>query len=196
MALARYDLRRSLVLQEANAIDTAARDALMLPHAEQAPALDLLRSYARVRLNLGVPFDETKMVRDVAESRLLLARLWTQAAAASDQAPQSLPLFRYVAALTETANVAETRLTALRNHVPVTILAMLIGTALVAMGFSGYGAGVSGVNRQVSLAIMSLLLTGLILVTQELGRPDRGTIQVSTQALQDALGAIPALPPS
>ncbi len=195
MALTRYDLRRTLVLQEANAIGTAAHYARALPQAERAPTFDLLRRYALVRLNLGVPYDEAKLVRDVATSNTLLEQLWTRATAATDLAPQSLPQHRYIAALNDATTIAEARLTALRNHVPVTILAMLVGTALVAMGFSGYSAGVGGVNRQVSLGIMSMLLTCLILVTQDLGRPDRGTIEVSTQALQDTVDAIPPAPP-
>ena len=194
MSLARYDLRRSLVLQEANTIGTVANFALMLPQAEQAPVLDVLRRYARARLDLGVPFDEAKLARDVAQSNALLGQLWQRVVADSALAPQSLPLFRYVSALNEMTNMAETRLTALRNHVPVAILMMLVGTALVAMGFSGYSAGVSGVNRQVSLAIMAVLLAFLIVMTQDLGRPDRGAIQVPTQALQDALAAIPPAP--
>ncbi len=191
MSLARYDQRRSLVLQEANAIGSTANFALMLPQADQAPILAMLQQYAKVRLDLGVPYDDAKMQRDIAQSNALLGKLWQAAVAETAAAPQSLPVYRYVASLNQTNNVAEARLTALRNHVPVEILMMLAGTALIAMGFVGYAAGVAGVGRQVSMAIMAALLAFLIVVTQDLARPDRGSIEVSTQALQDALNAIP-----
>lgn len=187
MALARYDQRRSLVLREVNAIGSTANFAFMLPQSDQMSTLDLLRQHTQVRLDPGVPYDDEKLQRDVSQSNALVGKLWQAAVA-----PQSLPVYRYVASFNETNNVAEARLTALRNHVPVVILLMLAGTALIAMGLVGYAAGAGGVNRQVSLVIMSALLAFLIVVTQDLARFDRGSIEVSFQALQDALAAIPS----
>ncbi len=192
MALARYDARRSVVLEEANAIGSTANFALMLPQADQPPILDLLRQYTRVRLDLGVPFNNAKLHDDVARSDALLSTLWQGAVAMTAAQPQSLLAYRYVASLNQTNNVAEKRITALRNHVPVEILMMLAGTALIAMGFTGYAAGVAGLTRRASMAIMSALIAFLIVVTQDLARPDRGAIEVSTQALEDALAAIPS----
>ena len=191
MSLARYDARRQVVLEEANAIGSTANFALMLPQANQAQILDMLRQYSRIRLDLGVPYDQDKLQQDVLQSNALLAKLWQNAVAMTDAAPQSLPVYRYVASLNETNNIAEKRITALRNHVPVIIVIMLAGTSLIAMAFAGYSFGLSGVNRQVSTIVMSALLAFLIVVTQDLARPDRGAIEVSTQALSDALAGIP-----
>jgi hypothetical protein len=194
MSVARYDQRRSLVLQEANAIGTSVNFARMLPAADQDATLDLLRQYTHVRLDLGLPYDDAKMANDVARSNDLLNRLWQRAIAENGLAPQSLPMYRYIASLNETTNIAESRLTGLRRHVPVEILLMLAGTALIAMGFTGYAAGIDGARRQVPMVIMSLLLAFLIVVTQDIARPDRGSIEVSTRPLQDALAAIPPAP--
>jgi hypothetical protein len=46
MAESRYEKRHDLVLEEANAISSAANFALMLPEAAQEPILKLLREYA------------------------------------------------------------------------------------------------------------------------------------------------------
>jgi hypothetical protein len=59
------------------------------------------------------------------------------------------------------------------------------------MGFSGYGAGVAGVKRRWPNVIMALLMASLIALMLDLQRPDRGTIQIPTQPLQDALDAMP-----
>ena len=192
MALARYDARRSVVLEEANAIGSTANFALMLPQADQSPILDMLRQYTRVRLDLGVPFNDAKLHDDLDRSNTLLGKLWQGAVAVTAATQQSLPAYRYVASLNEMNNIAEKRITALRNHVPVEILIMLAATALIGMGFTGYAAGVSGVSRRVAMAIMSALIAFLVVVTQDLARPDRGAIEVSTQALEDTLAAIPS----
>jgi ammonia channel protein AmtB len=83
-------------------------------------------------------------------------------------------------------NIHERRLTALRNHVPVVVVLMLIGTAMVAMGFTGYNVGVTGARRRLASLIMSVMIAALIVLVIDLDRPYRGLIRVSAQALVDA----------
>ena len=196
MALERYDLRRQAVLQEANAIGSAANFALMLPRAEQAPVLADLREYTELRIALGAPHDDARFAADIQRSGQLRADLWRRAVAAETAEPQSLGVYQFVWNLNDMNNMGEKRITALRNHVPVVVSLMLAGTALVALGFSGYGAGVAGVKRRVANLIMALLVSTLIALMLDLQRPDRGTIQVPTQPLEDTLNAIPAAPPA
>jgi hypothetical protein len=90
LALSRYDARRTLVLEEANAIGSTANFALMLPEPARKPILKMLRDYTEVRIGLGVPYDPAKLQRDIALSLQLQAALWQQAVAVSAAAPQSL----------------------------------------------------------------------------------------------------------
>jgi hypothetical protein len=119
MALSRYETRRDLVLKEANAIGSTANFALMLPPSAEGPILSMLREYVTVRKGLGGPYDSSRMKRDVARSLDLQARLWREAAAVTAAEPQSLPVYCFVSSLNEMNNVHESRLTALRNQVPV-----------------------------------------------------------------------------
>ena len=68
MAESRYDSRRNIVLEEANAIGSTANFALMLPQSAQQPILSLLRDYAAIRITLGVPDDPAKLQKDIARS--------------------------------------------------------------------------------------------------------------------------------
>lgn len=61
----------------------------------------------------------------------MLARLWSQATKVTAEQPQSLPAYRFVAAFNEQTNIAEARLTALRNHVPVMVLVVLTAIAML-----------------------------------------------------------------
>jgi hypothetical protein len=185
MALSRYEKRRDMVLEEANAISSTANFALLLPPSAQEPILSLLREYAAVRVTLGVPYDSRKMEQDVARSLDLQARLWREAVAVAKIEPQSLPAYQFVASLNEMNNIHERRLTAIRNHVPVVVVLMLVGAAMVAMGFTGYNAGVIGARRRRADLIMSIMIATLILLVIDLDRPYRGLIQVSAQALVD-----------
>jgi len=190
MAESRYDKRRDLALDEAVAISSTANFALMLPQPAQEPILHLLRDYAAVRIALGVPFDPSKMEQDIARSLDLQARLWQQAQAATASNPQSLPVYRFVTSLNEMNNIHERRLTALRNHVPIAVTFMLLGMAMVAMGFTGYNSGLIGAKRRLTSLIMSITITLLIMLIVDLDRPYRGVVQVPVQALVDAAQGI------
>jgi hypothetical protein len=57
-----------------------------------------------------------------------------QAVAITAEAPQSLPIHRFVVSLNEMNNIHERRLTALRYRVPGAVTFTLIGVAMMAMG--------------------------------------------------------------
>jgi hypothetical protein len=191
MAEARYETRRTWVLEEATAIGSTANFALMLPEPAQHAILGLLRDYSAVRIGLDASFDPLQMEQDINRSLELQSRLWQQAVAVTAAAPQSLPAYRFVASLNEMNNIHERRIIALRNRLPSAVVFMLIGTAMVAMGFTGYNSGVAGIKRRLAILIMSVMIGLLILMVVDLDRPNRGLIQVPVQALVDAAQGIP-----
>ena len=191
LALSRHDARRNMVLEEANAIGSTANFALMLPEPAQRQILDLLRQYAAVRIGLDVPYDPAKLGRDTERSLDLQNKLWKQATQATEAAPQSLPVYRFVGSLNEMNNIHERRLTALRYHVPGLVMFVLIGLAMVAMGFTGFHAALTGAGRSIPVLIMSVVIAVVIMLVVDLDRPARGLIQVSIQPLVDAAQSIP-----
>ena len=102
------------------------------------------------------------------------------------EAPQSLPAYRFVASLNEMNNIHERRLTVLRNHVPPEVMVILIAISMVAMGFTGYHAGVVGTYRRIINLIVSVTVAVLIMLVIDLDRPSRGLIVVPVQPLIDA----------
>ncbi len=106
-------------------------------------------------------------------------------------APQSLPAYRFVASLNEMNNIHESRLMALRYHVPGAVMFLLIVVAMVATGFTGYRAGARGSRGRVATFITSLTIAVVIMMVMDLDRPARGLIQVPIQPLIDAQQGIP-----
>jgi type IV secretory pathway VirB2 component (pilin) len=180
-----------MVLEEANAISSTANFALMLPEPARKPILGLLRDYVAVRIGLGIPHDPAKLERDIARSLELQTKLWQQAVAVTAAAQQSLPAYRFVGSLNEMNNIHERRLTALRYHIPGEVAFMLIVVAMVAMGFTGFYAGLTGLRRHAVTLIMSLMVSVVIMLVADLDQPARGLIQVPVQPLVDAAQGIP-----
>ena len=87
MAASRYDTRKQLVLQEANAIGTTYLRADMLPEPQRSEIRNLLREYAALRVG-GVTSLMTPEV--MAQSGALHDRLWAQAVAVGGQSPNSI----------------------------------------------------------------------------------------------------------
>jgi hypothetical protein len=188
-ALSRYEARRALVLEEANAIESTANLALMLPMKAQAPILSALRDYVAVRIGLGIPYDPAKMDRDVAKSRDLLTTLWRQAAAVSE--PQSLPAHRFINSLDEMTKIQERRLISLRYYVPNAILLMLLGVATVAIGLTGYQSGLTQTRLQMGTVALALTIAIVMVLVIDIDQPARGFILVPAQPLMDVAKGIP-----
>ena len=191
IALSKYDARREAVLDEALALGSTANYAVMLPPRDRGPILAFLREYATVRIGLGVPYNAAKLRQDIARSIDLQNRLWRRAAVVAAAQPQSLPVSRFLDSLNELNNDHERRLTTLRVRIPVPVIIMLIATAMVAMGFVGFQAGLGKKHLLFGRAVMSLTLAALIMLIVDLDRPSRGLITISTQPLVDALNGMP-----
>lgn len=191
LALSRHDARRLLVIEEANAIGSTANFALMLPESAQRPVLDGLREYTAVRLAFAVPFDFAKLERDAARSVELQAMLWQHAVAVSTAAPQSLAVNNFVRSLSEMINVHERRYDSVLYRVPSIIMVMLVGVAMVAMGFTGLQIGLAGTSRPVPILVMSTTLALVITLIADIDRPTRGLVNVPLDPLDHVAASLP-----
>jgi len=178
----RFDARKQLVLDEANAIGTAYLRATAVPGGEEVA--ELLRRYVDVRLEGAASARNPEdFRRAVGESERLHDAMWSRAAALARANPDPLRTLLLVA-VNEVIDLHEKRLTAMRNHVPTIILVLLLVVSVLTMASLGHAAGASG-GRSMSTALtFAMLVTVVIMVVVDLDRPERGLIRVSQQSLQ------------
>ena len=188
-ALSRYDDRRALVLEEANAIESTANFASMLPEQTQAPIFNVLRDYAAIRIGLGFPYDPVRFDHDVAKSKDLLTTLWQQAGAVAE--PETRSAQRFIKSLDEMTKIQERRVVSLRYYVPSAVLLMLLGMGIVAIWFTGYQSGLTETRLHAGTVIMAFTIAVVIALVIDLDQPARGLVQVPTQALIDAAKGLP-----
>jgi len=181
IALSRYDARRELLLGEANAIGTTSLRARYLPEGHGATAIALLRDYTDTRF-IYSPKDE-RPGREKAQG--LLDKLWAEAVFATGQDPKSVPAGLFAQSLNDVIDFNEKRRIANRNRVPEVTFLLLFGLSAVAVGFTGYGAGLVGTRQRVPNAIMAVSIALVIMLIADLDRPRRGLITVDQQALTD-----------
>ena len=184
MTLTRFDARLKGVLEEANAISTAALRARLLPQPHAGEARRLLDDYVRTRLDFARgPRNQASLDAAVRRSNQLQLELWAHAVAVTRDDPHSIPAGLFTASLNQMFDLQEARLAATRNRVPPAVLVLLYGIAVGVVGLSGYVAGLSGRSGRVPHALMALMLATVIALVVDLDRSQSGFITVSQQAL-------------
>lgn len=144
MASDRYDARRALVLEEANAIGTTFLRAGYLPAPVAEESRQLLRDYVPLRVNVD---DSQLLASNFARSEEILDGLWADAEQLARELPDSVVLGLYVDSLNETIDLHAKRATAIvYARVPETVLMLLIVGAALSLGMVGYSAGLT--NRR------------------------------------------------
>jgi hypothetical protein len=184
MAMSRYEVRRLLVLDEANAIGTASLRAQLLPDPPRREIADLLRRYVQVRLDFyEADANANKLDAANQATNKLQTQLWSIAADLGVKEPRAVTVGLFLQSLNEVIDLHNKRLTALENHVPEIILFLLYFVALLATGILGYGCGLGGVRNFFVTVVSSILIAAVIIVIIDLDRPLHGLIQVSQQRM-------------
>jgi hypothetical protein len=198
MALARFEARRDAVLDEANKIQTAALRARMLPAPYAAEALKSLRDYVKIRLDLiqrarsegGVKLVDLKAT--VARSNEIQEALWKNAMAQAAKYNWLVPTGLFIQSLNEMFDSQEKRLDALYARVPNVVILTLYVAAIVAFLFAGYTNGLQARRVRLPIYVMAVLVSMVILLIQDLDRPNAGFIIISQQPMIDTAASIEA----
>jgi hypothetical protein len=181
LALNRYEARRDLVVQEANAIGTTWLRAQLLEDGDRTAMTGLLRDYLQARL----AWSETAATDASARTASLQRQLWaaTGHAVRTDTNPQ---LSRGVMdAVNESFDTASARMAARAAHVPDRVLDILLLYAVLSAAMLGYASAAKGRPHRMATAMVLVLLTLALVMILDVDRPRSGAIQVSQQPLED-----------
>jgi hypothetical protein len=185
MGQSRYDLRKRLVIDEANAIATARLRAAAVPDEIGAEIEALLKEYVNSRLAIVRARTAAGIRAGIAESERLQHEVWSRAAKLAKQDPRSIPAGLLLQSLNEMIDLNSTRLDAASNHIPSMVLMALVVVAIVAMGWVGASFGCTGHRGVVTTLILSALIALVIVVIVDLDQPRSGFIRVSQLPLRD-----------
>ncbi|MGE3805115.1 MAG: DUF4239 domain-containing protein [Gemmataceae bacterium] len=139
-AYARFEKRRSLIVQEVNAIGTAYLRVDLLPEKEQPALRKLLREYTESRVRLWQLFpDQEAALAEFAHGEELQQKAWDTAIAASRYSQYEQARMLLLPALNEMIDLSSTRLTAIVSHPPPIIFLLLAVLSLAAAWMNGFG---------------------------------------------------------
>jgi hypothetical protein len=193
MSVTRYDARRRLVLEEANAIKTAYLRIQVVAPPESTELQDLLRQYASNRLRVSQSaLDVSKLQQGKAEDARLQSELWSRAAALARKEPQSLPAGLLMESLNAVFDLENSRWVGFIAHVPAEVIYVNALMGLVVALMVGYEFGVTRQRHPLSQVLLIVSITMVMVLIIELDEPYSGAIRVSLQPLIDLQGQLAA----
>jgi hypothetical protein len=180
LAAGRYDNRRELVVQQANAIGTTYLRASLLPESNRDTSRRLLREY----VDLLLKETNRDFTVSVQQSAMIQRDLWHQAELAS--MVNSGPLMAgYVTSLNEMIDCESTRLAADRAAIPGAIWLLLTLVAIVTFWATGYGSGALGKRAHFLTIGLPVLIALVITLINDLNRPHEGFIRIDHTNLKE-----------
>jgi hypothetical protein len=186
MAANRFDTRKQMVLQEANAIGTTYLRADFLPEQTRDEVRGLLREYVAHRAGgMASIYPQEGMEKTAG----LLNQLWAISAGAAN-AHDSEATALYIESLNQMIDLDASRITALRNRIPQSIWFMLTIVTIFSLSSMGYQFGLTGIRSWPVTILLVIVFTTVITLIADLDRPQAGLIQVSQQPLLDLLNQI------
>lgn len=189
MSVQRLDTRRSLTVDEANAIGTTWLRTDFLAEPRRTEARDLLRRYTQIRLDADHLDDGGDFSKLLAESTGIQNRLWEIARELAAAKPDDISA-TFVETLNDTIDLQSTRMAARRNHVPGAVWLLLLVVAGCGSWASGYGSGAGGQRSKFSQLVFPVLIGVVITLVADLDRPRRGLIGISQQPMRELLDSM------
>jgi len=182
MAIGRYDQRKNLEEEEANAIGTQYLRAGLLPAADAARVRALLKDYLDLRIQFYVVRDAETYEQINSRTAKLQTELWN--AVQAQAVAQPSPITALVAAgMNDVINSQGYTQAAWWNRIPRTAWILMTAIAIVSNLLVGYGI------RSVKLGGKLLLVLPLVaaitfMLIADIDSPRGGLIRVSPQNLQ------------
>ena len=186
MSASRFENRKQIVIQEANAIGTAYLRTDFLAEQPHAEARDLLKEYLALRAG-GVASIMTP--EGMAKSAALQNQLWAIAAAAG-AGSSSYVTGLFIQSLNEMIDIDTVRVAANRNRIPNSIWLMLYLVTIFSMVAMGFQFGLSGRRSWAVTILLVIVFTTVILIIADLDQPQVGLLKISQQPLIDLMNKI------
>jgi hypothetical protein len=194
-AAARFDARRDLIRQEANAIGTAYLRVDLVPPAYQPQLRALFRDYVDARLAVyDYPDQPAAVTAAAAKVDALQHKLWDTAMIATAAAPGTPATMLFLPALNEVIDIVTTRKVATMTHPPFIVFLLLWVLSVACSLISGYSMGGNPNRNRVHITtfVVTMVLTVYVIIDLELPRLGLISIASADVVLRDVGTSIDA----
>lgn len=193
LAVDRFETRRSLVLEEANAIGTAYLQAQVLPPPNRERLTGLLIAYTDNRIRLAGTPKPSELRAELEKNDALVNDIWSAALAGFDSIKHLDMSSTFLSSINSVIDLDTSRKTGRMAHVPNEVFWVLIVYVMVAALIIGYI-----IRNRASFylaSVMHVLIVLSLMLIMDIDRPAGGGIRESQfpmQLLSQSMHAQPA----
>jgi hypothetical protein len=187
-AASRFIERLDIIVKEANALGTAYLRADTIAELQRGELKAALREYTadRVQLLGGEKPDQIEPL--LAKVSGLHERMWKSAIKATrDNAPLMAVV---LPPINEVVDLHSVHLAMARRHLPLPLMAALLGTAAIGVGLLGFGNGRVGRRFSMLDSVYGVVLAVALWMTIDLDYPGIGIIRVSNRSAVETLAVM------
>ncbi|HVK77618.1 MAG TPA: hypothetical protein VM734_30145 [Kofleriaceae bacterium] len=192
MAEERFTVRRSLIVDEANAIGTAYLRTQLLAEPDGARSRALFRDYVAVRREfVAAGRDLARIEAASARSQQLQGQIWAIGVASARVHPDWDVMTAYLEALNTSFDLEAARYASVFARIPATIFVLLVVVAVIAVAATGYACGFDGRRNVLASYVFPTLLGLACALVIDLAHPRSGLIRTGDAPmarLQRSLG--------
>jgi len=179
MAVNRFEARRHLVVDEANAVGTAYLRVDLLPKASQPAIRKEILRFADARLAYGQALSvghDTAGARK--ETTAAADNIWKLTMVAYESTPRESTITQLTPALNEMFDISATRQESAETRLPWPVFVLLAVTSLGASLLAGRALSVHSSRHWGHRIIYSAMLTFMVYVIMDIDDPRQGLIRI------------------
>ena len=196
MAVSRWDERRDVIIDEANAIGTLRLRAGLLESPLRDDLRDALRDYTDARIALGGSRNDRTALRTArSNSESLHTSIWSVVERANQPGRSPAVLSSLITAANEVIDLHELRLASIENYLPAPLFLLLFTVASVSLGFLAWAFGAANQGGRAAIVALGLLIGSVLLLIMDVNRPQRGRIEIGIESLERVRETMIAAPP-
>lgn len=178
----RYETRRDLVKDEANAIGTAWLRAGVVDGAEGPRMQRLLEDYTRVRLAYVTASATDDFRALLARSTTLQNETWALARDVARRAPTPISA-SLIASLNDMIDLSLSQRFAFISRVPPYLVWSMLFGSILSIGALKYNFGLAGSRHFMLSSLLVVMWTGAMILVVDFNRPRVGALRVDPSPL-------------
>ena len=181
-----HDLRKDLLIDEANIVRTAYQRSMQLPDPYRANVHDLLQEYVDIRLNMR-QLRRANFKQAFGRMQVIQHDLWSTVLELQKKEPNTPMLGLFTESLNELFNLNAKRSNAfIQGRISIIIWIVLYLLTFITMAMMGYRIGLHGMRSTFMELTLALAFSSVLILIITLDRPN-GMLKIDPRPLADVL---------
>jgi len=181
MASTQYEIRKKLVLEEANEIGTAYLRADLIAEPHQTEIKHLLKNYVDTHLKA---INNNTLNEEIKKATQIQKQLWNKVVFVTNNSPNANTSFLLIQSINNIIDLQEKRINAaLRDRIPISIWGALAAILILTMLSVGIQSGYNKSRKLIMIIPLALAFSAITTLIVDLNRSQEGSITIGQQSM-------------